>query len=114
MPRGKSFEATLAEGEQIMRVWEANQTFVMGEITRASYRALLDNYIAKRAEVDDKRSELARAVDELNDLAGQVNAGVVRARSGIRAFFGPDSAQYEQAGGIRQSERKPPKKKKPE
>lgn len=112
MPRGKSHEAVLAEGEQIMRVWDANQTFVMGEITRASFRTLLDTYRAKRTEVDDKRADLARSVDDLNDLAGQVNAGVVRARSGIRAFFGPDSAQYEQAGGIRQSERKPPKRKK--
>jgi hypothetical protein len=31
--------------------------------------------------------------------------------NGIRGFFGPDSNQYEQAGGTRKSERKPPTRK---
>jgi len=36
---------------------------------------------------------------------------VTRARSGIRSVFGPDSTQYEQAGGTRTSERKTPTRK---
>ncbi len=48
-----------------------------------------------RVNRDDK-------IEELNDL-------VVRFRSTIRGAFGPDSAQYEQAGGIRKSARKAPK-----
>jgi len=50
-----------------------------------------------------------------NDLNVQVNelAGITtRARSGFRAVYGPDSTQYEQAGGTRASERKRPSKKK--
>jgi len=33
------------------------------------------------------------------------------AHSGIRAQFGPDSSQYEEAGGVRKSERKRPARK---
>jgi hypothetical protein len=36
---------------------------------------------------------------------------VTRARSGFRAVYGPDSTQYEQAGGTRSSERKKPVRK---
>jgi hypothetical protein len=39
---------------------------------------------------------------ELNDL-------VTRFRSGVRAAYGPDSAQYEQAAAVRKSARKSPK-----
>jgi hypothetical protein len=34
-----------------------------------------------------------------------------RALSGIRGYFGPDSDEYEQAGGTRTSERKKPVRK---
>ncbi|MBD0369930.1 MAG: hypothetical protein ICV60_03685 [Pyrinomonadaceae bacterium] len=34
-----------------------------------------------------------------------------RALSGYRAIYGPNSSQYEQAGGTRSSERKRPTKK---
>ncbi|HWT01590.1 MAG TPA: hypothetical protein VN256_15190 [Pyrinomonadaceae bacterium] len=37
---------------------------------------------------------------------------IARARSGFRATYGPDSTQYEQAGGTRSSERKRPSSKK--
>jgi hypothetical protein len=36
---------------------------------------------------------------------------ISRARSGFRAAFGPDSTQYQQAGGTRRSKRKPAKRK---
>ncbi len=36
---------------------------------------------------------------------------ITRAHSGIRAPFGPNSSQYEEAGGVRKSERKRPARK---
>jgi hypothetical protein len=74
---------------------------------------MLDTFQLKRSEVDAARIHLTRLVDELNDQAGGINGVVTRARSGMRAFYGPDSAQYEQVGGTRQSERKPSKAKQP-
>ena len=42
---------------------------------------------------------------------GRSSQLTTRARSGIRGFFGPDSDEYEQAGGTRTSERKKPTRK---
>jgi integrase len=43
-----------------------------------------------------------------------ISSVTTRARNGFRAIFGPDSSQYEQAGGTRASERKrPAPRKKP-
>ena len=40
-----------------------------------------------------------------------LTALTTRALSGIRGFFGPDSDEYEQAGGTRKSERRKPTRK---
>ena len=40
-----------------------------------------------------------------------INVTVTRIRSAMRGVFGPDSTQYEQAGGTRRSERKRPARK---
>ncbi len=41
---------------------------------------------------------------------GKLQEMHTRALSGIRGYFGPDSPQYDQAGGVRRSERKSAKR----
>jgi hypothetical protein len=58
---------------------------------------------------------LTALVNELGDMTTETANIVTRARSGFRAIYGPDSTQYEQAGGTRSSDRRrsTPKKSAP-
>jgi hypothetical protein len=47
-------------------------------------------------------------LDQRDDAAVVLNGYNTRALSAIRGIFGPDSAEYDQAGGTRTSERKTP------
>ena len=91
---------------QILRVWEANPDFKMKDValadfqtTCASMNNLIQNVVAKDQEATTLRNER-------DDLAVKVNELCTRARSGMKGFFGPNSSQYEQAGGTRAIERK--------
>jgi hypothetical protein len=110
--KSKSINNVIAEAEQIARVWEANETFSMGEVTLASLNAKIEELRAARQRVEDQRTLLTKLVNDQNDKATDVTGLVTRARSGFRATYGPNSSQYEQAGGTRQSEKKPRTSKK--
>jgi hypothetical protein len=106
MPKNKTIDAILAEAEQIARVWADNPTFSLGELTLAQLQSKITSLRAKRDHAQDLRTQLTAATNDTNTEGDDVSALITRARSGIRAVFGPDSNQYEQAGGTRQSERK--------
>ena len=99
----------MTESEQILRVWDANPTFTLGEVTKASVQTSLGELRTLHGQTEDMRTSLKRFVNETNAKANELNAILVRARMGIRATYGPDSSQYEQVGGTRSSERKKPK-----
>ena len=113
MPKGKSLDDTIADAEKIVRVWEANPTFTLGEITLAGFKATLDDLKSLRGETEETRRQLTNLINSTNDKAVAVSGVTSRALSGIRAVYGPDSSQYEEAGGTRTSERKKTTKKKP-
>jgi hypothetical protein len=110
--KGKTIDAILAEGEQIVRVWEANPTFTLGEITLPKLKEMLEDLRTSRKLTDETRTLLTRLINETNGKAKGITAVVTRALSGFRAQFGPNSSQYEQAGGTRSDERKKSKKNK--
>ena len=68
------------------------------------------------SKLDSYNEELSR-LDQLQNELDTVEAGVreknVRILSAAEAHFGPDSSEYEQAGGTRRSERKRPGPKGP-
>lgn len=105
-------DATLAEGERIMRVWTENPTFSLGEITLQNLQEKLSKMREKRDRLENLRMQLTTLTNELGGMAAEVASIVTRARSGFRAVYGPDSTQYEQAGGTRNSDRQRPSKKK--
>lgn len=113
MPKGKSFDAILADAETLVRVWEANDGLSLGDVTLPSLKAMVATFKTTRSNADDLRTQITKAVNDVNDQAKALLSITVRGRSGVRAQFGADSAQYDQVGGTRASERKPRKKKTP-
>jgi hypothetical protein len=107
-----SFDTVLPESEQIARVWAENPTFALGEVTLASLQSKIRDAQEKRSQVETLRTQLTALTNDLTVQVNELAAITTRARSGFRAFYGPDSTQYEQAGGTRSSERKRPAKKK--
>jgi hypothetical protein len=64
--------------------------------------------------LSDYNQALKAADDLLNQLSTQekdLSAWSTKALGGVKFKYGPDSSQYEMAGGIRQSERKKPVRK---
>ena len=108
MPKGKSFDDIINEAEQIARVWAENPSFKLGDITLEQFKGMIDDLRAKRNTTNEQRTRLTAAINEANAQAAFVSGIITRARSGIRAFYGPDATQYDQAGGTRTSERKRP------
>lgn len=111
MARGRSIEDLLAQAEQIARVWADNPTFTLGDITLGQFQNKIAELRNKRAQAEALRTQLTAIVNDINTLGGDLAEFVSRARSGFRAFYGPDSTQYEQVGGTRTSDRKRPARK---
>ena len=112
MPSKYSFDSIIAESEQIARVWEENTTFTLGEITLTGLQSKITSLRQKRDQAETLRTQLTALSNELNEQTTEMAGIITRARSGFRAVYGPDSTQYEQAGGTRSSERKRPSSKK--
>src|SRR2546423_1638920 len=111
MPRKVSVDKALADAEKILRVWEAHPDFTLGELTLAKFKAQVNSLRGKREAVETIKTQLVAVGNELSDQAVGVSDVNTRALSGIRAVFGPNSTQYEQAGGTRTDERKRPTRK---
>ena len=112
MPTKHSPDTVLANSEQIARVWAENPTFTLGEITLAILQSKITDLRKKRDQIETLRTQLTALLNEASEQAAELADIDTRALSGFRAVFGPDSSQYEQAGGTRRSERKRSSKKK--
>jgi hypothetical protein len=88
-----------------------NPTFSMGEVTALTLKTDMSTLIAADEAVEEQRQKLTALLNARDAQSATLNELVTRARSGIRAVYGPDSTQYEQAGGTRKSERKTPTRK---
>ena len=106
MAKGKSLTDVLAEGDQIAHVWEANPAFSLGDATLAGLRQDLDDLRGLQGQSDALHMQLTQVVNDMGVKRQAINKVVVRARSGFRAVYGSDSAQYKQATATRVGERK--------
>jgi hypothetical protein len=106
MPSRYSTEAVLADCERIGRVWTDNPTFTLGEVTLANFQGRLAEVRQKRDQLEALRMQMTSLSNELEQKSAELASIRTRALSGFRAVYGPDSTQYEQAGGTRQSERR--------
>ena len=101
-------EQVLSDATAAVTVWKANPDFGLGTLALADLEGALAALQTAQAVVEAKRIEMTGLLDQRDDKALALSDLVTRVRSGFRAVYGPDSPQYEQAGGTRLSERKRP------
>ena len=106
MQKKRTIDSVLADAERVAQVWEENPKFSMGDLTLEAFKAHMTKLRDLRQSRDETRTTLSRMIDETNDQLNLLDGLNVRGRSGAKAIFGPDSPQYAQVGGTRQSERK--------
>ena len=111
MPQRVKIRAILREARRIRSVWEENPEFRMGEIDLKTFIHICDAAEALAKEYSEKTVELKGLRAERDDKTKEISTLTTRFRSGVKAAFGSDSPQYEQAGGTRASARKPPTRK---
>ena len=111
MPRTVPIDKVIAQAERIVRVWEDNPTFSLGEITLQQLKQTISNLRTKRDQLETLRTQLDGLSNDIQALGQALSQVNTRALSGLRAVYGPDSNQYEQGGGTRSSERKRPARK---
>jgi hypothetical protein len=107
MPSTIGIARILRDAKMVEDVWVQNPSFSMGSVSLEQYKAAIAALENFNAAVQTKRTELTGLMNQRDDQALQMKELVTRARSTIRGFFGPNSSQYDEAGGTRQSERKP-------
>lgn len=108
----KTIDGILAESERSLTVWGENTKYSMGDITLEGFKVEVEKLRSFKQGRDETRVKLSKQSDDTNDQAKRVDGYNSRIRSGMRATFGPDSPQYAQVGGTRQSERKSKSSKK--
>lgn len=101
-----SLETVLTGCERIARVWTENPSFSLGEVTLAGLQTKITEVRQKRQELEALRMQVTALTNQLEEQGAELASIRTRALSGFRAFYGPDSTQYEQAGGTRQSDRR--------
>src|SRR5438552_13153845 len=111
MARSINPKETMSEGRTVQKMWTSIPEFKMGAIGVEEFNASYDAAAALEAAYESKDLELTVIRERRDDKFRQVNELVTRFRSGMRSMYGPDSPEYEQAGGTRTSNRKPPKRK---
>ncbi len=72
-----------------------NPAFSMGDVTLVQFEAMVTDLRTLRGQIEDSRTQLTQLVNQSNDKLAAISTVTTRARSGFRAFFGPDS----RAGG---------------
>ena len=111
-----SAEVALNDSKGIKKVWEENPTMKLGKdekdtVTLQDYKDSVSTVTNLNDQIETKRHELNGLIDDRDDAAVVLSGYNTRALSAIRGIFGPDSAEYDQAGGTRTSERKKPVRK---
>ena len=103
----------------IEKVWSKNPTMTLGKegdpknpkVTHADFIAVKSEIEGYGTQIETLRTQLEDLINQRNDSSKVLNEYNTRAFSAIRGIFGPDSSEYEMAGGTRSSERKTPVRK---
>jgi uncharacterized protein with von Willebrand factor type A (vWA) domain len=107
-----SAEQVLKDSKGISKVWKANPTLTLGKdddkVALKDYQASVKALTDFNDEIDEVRNHLTELLNSRDAAAATVSGLNTRALSAIRGIYGPDSTEYDQAGGTRTSERKKP------
>jgi len=103
-------DKALTDSTGIEKVWKANADMKLGKdkdtVALADYQASIKAVNDLNTQIEDLRHQLNGLLDDRDDAAITLSGYNTRALSAIRGIFGPDSSEYDQAGGTRTSERK--------
>jgi len=111
MPAQVNAATILAECEKIETVWKNNPAFKMSDETLEAFQNRVAQFGTVVKTIAAKDLEMLPLRNERDALAHKLMEICTRARSGMKGFFGPNSDQYEQAGGTRTIARKKPSRK---
>lgn len=104
-------ETVKSEASTIEKVWTPNPDFKLKDTTLDDFKAKKAALEAALDELEQRDLELTPLRNNRDQLALELNSLCVRARAGIKGYFGDNSSEYEQAGGTRTVERKKPTRK---
>jgi hypothetical protein len=110
MPK-QAANSALVAANKVEDVWSKNTQFTMKDVTLVEFKAAIAACETGDDAVEAKRRELTALINQRDVANATLKTITSRALSGIRGFFGPDSDEYELAGGTRTSERKKPMRK---
>ncbi len=110
MPK-EATNTALVDGKKVYDVWVAHPEFNMKDVTLPDFKTAMGDAQAADDAVETMRSQLDALINQRNAKIATLTGLTTRALSGVRGYFGPDSDEYEQAGGTRTSERKKPTRK---
>ena len=110
-------DKALTDATGIEKVWKANTDLKLGKgadtVALTDYQASIKAVNDLNTQIEDLRHQLNGLLDDRDDAAITLSGYNTRALSAIRGIFGPDSAEFDQAGGTRTSERKTPTRSTP-
>ena len=115
MPRLKRGSAVLEVAKKrfaALKTITPEPTFT-GGITLLNYEQNISELETRLNTYNEKLNNLDRLGNEINDVEKFLREMNQRMLSAVKAQYGPDSYEYETAGGTRISERKSPVKKPP-
>ena len=111
-----SSDKVASDAKNIEKVWKTKPDMTLGKndddkVTLVDYQGSKKAVDDWEDKIEDARNVLTGLLDSRDDSALKLSGLNTRALSAIRGIFGPDSAEYDQAGGTRTSERKKPVRK---
>ena len=107
-------QSTLQDAASVKTVWEANPELKFGRVGLSEFITACNAAEELDKDYAKKDVELSGALSKREEKARELHALVVRFRKGMLAHFGPDSPEYGQAGGTRESQRKARRRKAPQ
>ncbi len=110
-----SAEKVLTDASPIEKVWKANAEMKLGKngdsVLLEGFQARIKTVTDLNLAIEEARNVVTGLLNQRDDAALFLNGLNTRALSAIRGIYGPDSTEYDQAGGTRSSERKTPVRK---
>ena len=101
------------DAKSCVRFWDEHPDIKLKETTPAEFKKIQTAFQVITDELVDAENRLQSKMAERDAMARQVSSVMTRLRSAVRGFYGPDSTEYQQVGGTRQSDRKPRTRSRP-
>lgn len=103
--------ATVQELRQLADVLNTLKVKLPNGVTGADIRKVADEADKDLQSIAAAKTQLAKMQDAKDTKVAKLKQHRTDLRTGVKAIFGDDSAEYQMVGGIKKSERKRPTKK---